>query len=345
MKFINDIGGKQLRWPDSEVYGPRYFDPPVVINGLAEVERLTWIRGADRVTIGPKETVVEWRAFRGLVIPRLRVSEIKPIEAVLQVENAVVEVDPPLVIDVAQLADGRPIGGVRVVKRHPEWKEPHDKRPHYRLWLRVVDFDTGQPLKETKVALFRWKNAGRGEFVLLEEAPTDGTGSVVRDPRAPDVLEAATLAMDGWRATAKVWRAQPNEPVSLLMTAAKLKSAKYPAQVPGSSRPIYGAVYTLDAGDTLEWVARTFRYKDVQELADMNRVPVEQLGSRMPLPGWYFVHAQAGETLDSVAAAFKLKPGWPRTVGRHHRPHPSVAIAHEIVAIPAPDFAAGRAPA
>jgi hypothetical protein len=213
-----------------------------------------------------------------------------------------------------------------------------------------VDFDTDRPLKEAKVALFRWKEAtppapGRGQFDLLEEAQTDGAGSVVRDPRTPsDVLEAATLATEGWRATAKVWRAQPNEPVSLLMTAARLKSTKYPAQVPGSARPVYVAAYNLDPGDTLEWVARTFRYKDVQELADMNRLPVAGLGARVGLPGWYFVHARADDTLDSIAAAFQVNRGWPRTVGRHHRPNPAVVLLHEVVAVPGPDFLAGRTP-
>lgn len=351
MKFVNDIGGRQLRWPDSAVYGPKYFDPPIEITGHAEVERLTWIRGAHRVVIGPKETVVEWRPYRGLVIPRLRIGEKEPIEALLQVDNAVVDVEPQLLIDIAQYADGRAIGGVRVAKRHPEWREPPQERPDYRLWVRVVDFENGRPLVEAKVALLRWKGeppspkGHRGEFVPLEEAQTDGTGSVVRDPRPAEVLEAATLAMEGWRATAKVWRAQANQPVNLLMTAARLERTKYPVRVPGAAREISVAAYSLDPGDTLEWLAESFRYKDVSELAGLNKVATLDTGMPIPLPGWYFLQAQPGDTLEGLAKAFNVGPRWPRTTGRHHRPNPSVVIEHEIVAIPAHDFVAGRAPA
>lgn len=351
MKFVNDIGGPQLRWPDSAVYGPQYFDPPVEINGLTEVERLTWIRGAHRVVIGPKETEIEWYAFRGLVIPRLHISEQEPIEALLQVHNAVVEVEPQLLIDITQYADGRPIGGVRVVKRHPDWKEPKQEQPNYRLWVRVVDFENGQPLVEARVALFEWKGGtrsprgDRGSFVLVEEAWTDGTGSVVRNPRPADILEGATLAMDGWRATARVWRAQANEPLNLLLRAAHLQATKYPREVPGARRKIYVAAYNLDPGDSLEWLAEAFRYKDVAELAAMSHASALDPGAPIPLPGWYFVHAQRGDTLEGLAKSFEIAQGWPRTTGRHHRPNPLVLLEHEIVAIPAPEFIREHTPA
>jgi hypothetical protein len=350
MKFINAIGGRQLNWPDSAVYGAQYFDPPVDIVGLAEVERLTWIRGAHRVVIGPQETLVEWHAFREVVIPRLRIGEKEPAEALLQVDNAVVDVEPPLLIDISQHADGRSIGGVQVVKRHPEWREPTQEQAAYRLWIRVVDFANRQPLSKAKLALFRWKGktpsigGGKGTFELAEEAWTDATGSVVREPRPADVLEAATLAMPGWRATAKVWRAQANEPVNLLITAVRLKSAKYPAAVPGAERKIYAATYQLDSGESLESLAAAFRYRDVAEIIALNKTDVLDPGAPIRLPGWYFLHAQAGDTLDSIAAAFKLQRGWPRTTGRHYRPDPSLVIEHEIVAVPGPDFAAERKP-
>jgi hypothetical protein len=44
-------------------------------------------------------------------------------DALLQIDNAVVQVEPQLIIDIAQLADGRSIGGLRVIKRPPEWRE------------------------------------------------------------------------------------------------------------------------------------------------------------------------------------------------------------------------------
>jgi hypothetical protein len=77
MKFQNQIGGEQKLYPDSAAYGPVYFDPPVVINGEKEVERLTYIRGAERLEIGPKETKIEFHAWNELVIPRLRLSKEK----------------------------------------------------------------------------------------------------------------------------------------------------------------------------------------------------------------------------------------------------------------------------
>jgi hypothetical protein len=351
MKFVNEIGGEQLRWPDSVIYGPQYFDPPVEINGQAEVERLTWIRGAHRVVIGPEETEIEWYAFQGVVIPRLRISENEPLEATLQVDNAIVHADRELLIDVAQYADGRNTGGLRVVKRHPDWREPPLRRPTYRLWARVLDFENHRPIVEARVALSRWDGdapsplADNGAFVPVEEAWTDGAGSIVRDERPADLLEAATLAMDGWRATAKVWRAQPDEPVNLLLTAARLKPTRYPARVRARTRTVYEAAYNLDPGDTLEWLAEAFRYRDVGELSGSNQVAALDPGAPIPLPGWYFVHAQPGDTLDDLAAAFSLDRGWPRTTGRHHRPDPLVPLDHEIVAIPGPDFTVGRTPA
>ena len=349
MRFNNAIGGTQLRWPDSEVYGPVHFDPPVEINGLDEVERLTWIRGAHRVIIDPKETTIEWYGFRDLVVPRLRISQEKPIEALIEVQNAVVEVRPELQINIGQYANGRLIGGVTVEKRHPEWVPPDPEQRGYRLWVRVVDFQKHQPLVEAKLAFFRWKAASRtdpsdGKFVLQEEQHTDGSGSVVLEPRAPEILEAVTLAMDGWRATARVWRALEGQPVNLLMVASRLRRAEFPVQVPGSGRKLYAAAYTLDPGDTLEQVADTFRYKNVEELTTMIGGTGIDPGAPIPLPGWYFLHVQPRDTLDKIAKDFELDPRWPRTVGRHHSPNQSVVIEHEIVAIPNPKFAETREP-
>jgi hypothetical protein len=349
MGFQNAIGGTQLRWPDSEVYGPAYFDPPVEINGAAEIERLTWIRGAHRVIIGPKETMIEWYGFRDLVVPRLRISQDQPIEALIEVENAVVEVRPELQINIGQYANGRLIGGVTVEKRHPEWVPPDPEQRGYRLWVRVVDFEKREPLVEAKLAFFHWVAASPtdpsvGEFVLQEEHPTDSSGSVVIEPRTPGILEAVTLAMEGWRATARVWRALEGQPVNLLMVASRLKRAQYPVRVRRLERKIYAAAYTLDPGDTLELLAETFRYKSVEELAEMIGGTGIDPGAPIPLPGWYFLHAQPGDTLEKIASDFELDPRWPRTVGRHHRPNNSVVIEHEIVAIPDPTFAASREP-
>src|SRR5687768_8027324 len=121
-KFQNQIGGVQAGYPQSQAYGPAYFDPPVVINGSADVERLTYIRGAHRVTIGAKETLVEFRSDQRLVIPRLRLSKKDPTTCVVRVPAVPINPGEPLRVDVAQLADGRTVGGVRMEKHHPEYK-------------------------------------------------------------------------------------------------------------------------------------------------------------------------------------------------------------------------------
>ena len=64
MKFANSIGGIQEDYPDSKVYGPKYFQPEVVLSGEREIEKFTWIRHAEKVTIGPRETKVEWWGWR-----------------------------------------------------------------------------------------------------------------------------------------------------------------------------------------------------------------------------------------------------------------------------------------
>ena len=223
LKFANAIGGEQERWPASAAYGPQFFDPPVVI-GPADIERLTWIRGADRVTIGPKETEIEWFAFRELVVPRLRLSLTDPVEAAVEIINSVIDVGEELRLDLAQYANGRLIGGVQVAKRHPDWKPPEEP-PFYKLWIRVVDADRQQPFSDARLVLSHWDGK---QFTPLETPSTDAHGSVVRDERKPGELEAVTLAMDGWWAVPRVWRALPGQQLNVLLEAVRLEPAKYP---------------------------------------------------------------------------------------------------------------------
>ena len=192
LKFSNDIGGEQERWPASAAYGPKFFDPPVVI-GRADIERLTWIRGAEQVTIGPKETEIEWFGFRELVVPRMRLSVTDPVEATVEVVSSVIDVGEELRLDVAQYANGRLIGGVQVAKRHPDWKPPEEPTS-YRLWIRVIDADRQQPFRKARLLLSQWDGKG---FTPFESATTDPDGSMVRDGRKPGELEAVTLAMKG----------------------------------------------------------------------------------------------------------------------------------------------------
>lgn len=342
MTFANAIGGVQKRWPDSAAYGPAFFDPPVVITGRDEVRRLTWIRGAHRVEIGPRETEVEWFSFEGLVVPRLRISQTKPVEALLKVDSVAVDVDPPLDIDMIQYADGRPLGGVRLTKRHPDWKEP-EEGSDYQLWVRVVDFVTGRPMAEAKLLLHRW-NQRAGRFEPVEEAWTNADGSVHLAPRPSGSLEALTLATPGYRATARMWRAEPNQPVSIRMTASQLKQARYPDGGRRRLPVVYAASYALDPGDTFEWLAEWFRYRSVKELVQMIGSRGLDAGLPIPLPGWFFVHAEKGDSLEQIAELFDIPAKWPRTTGRHHRPGRSAVLAGEVVAVPSHEFVKRRLP-
>jgi hypothetical protein len=337
-KFANSIGGEQARWPASSAYGPQFFDPPVVL-GPPDIERLTWIRGAHRVTIGPKETEIEWFAFSELIVPRLRLSVKDPIEATVEVVSSVIDVAEELRVDVAQYANGRLIGGVQVAKRHPDWKPPKEP-PFYDLWIRVIDGDGQRPLPKLAVALSRWDGK---QFVVDETPRTDRTGSIVRHERKPGELEAAALAAEGWWSVPRVWRALPGQPMNVLLEAVRLKSAKYPGRVV-SSRKVYAATYPLQTGETLATVAETFRYRDAADL--LQDIGSDHLphANRLALPGWYFTHAASGDTLDTISKDFGVARGWARTPGRRHRPDPRVPLEHEIVAVPSPDFVAGRRP-
>jgi hypothetical protein len=339
LKFANAIGGEQERWPASAAYGPQFFDPPIVI-GPADIERLTWIRGAERVTIGPKETEIEWFAFRELVVPRLRLGLTDPVEAAVEVVSSVIDVGEELRLDLAQYANGRSIGGVQVAKRHPDWKPPEEP-PFYKLWVRVVDADRQHSVPEARLVLSRWDGKA---FTPLETASTDADGSVVRDERKPGELEAVALAMEGWWAAPRVWRALPGQQLNLLLEAARLKPVKYPGRDPASGRTVFAARYPLQPGDTLETVAELFRFHHVEELLHLGGLDRPHNVAELDLPDWYFTHARNGDTLDAIAKDFGVPRGWPRTPGRCHRPDPRVPLEYEVVAVPGPDFVSGRKP-
>jgi hypothetical protein len=206
MKFANDIGGIQLDWPDAEVYAPKYFDPPVEINGEKEIARLTWIRGAQKVTLGPKETVVEWWGFRSLVIPKLRIGAGKAVPVLLDVPQVTITLEQPFTARILQFADGRHVGGVQVVKRHPDWK-PEPSREEYRLWVRTVDVKSRRAVPKARVTLFRWEGGrwpDEGDFVPEADWYTNEMG-IVDVPGLPCkgkqmvIVEAGQYQGEKWR--------------------------------------------------------------------------------------------------------------------------------------------------
>lgn len=309
MQFTNAIGGKQENYPASSKYGPIFFDPPVMIADPEEVEKITWIRGAHRVVIGPKETEIEWYMWNALVIPRLRLEKKEPATALLTITDVPISVDKELTIDVMQYADGRNLGGIRVEKRHPNWK-PREEPKEYDLWIRVVDGDTMEPIPEAMLNLLRWDPDmvtpyGKGGFHLVEQCYTDENG-VIHDPgRSIDELEAVTLSRPGWRAVARCFRPLPGQRVWFHMHAWRLREDCVPytwqqddtleeislltgytledilhcnrlseatALRAGMriSLPCYAATYRMEPGDTFEWLAEAFDFASVEELAKFN---------------------------------------------------------------------------
>jgi hypothetical protein len=377
MKFTNAVGGEQENYPASSAYGPVYFDPPVVISGEEQVEKLTWIRGAHRVTIGPDKTEIEWIMGRTLVIPRLRLDQKEPATSLLAVPDVPITVERALEIKVMQYADGRHIGGIRVEKRHPEWKPPEEPE-EYDLWIRVIDGQTLEPIPEAMLNLFRW-HPKKELMYLVERQYTDGHGAIHDSNRPSGELEAVTLNLPGWRAVARCFRPLAGQRVRFHMRAWQLKEDAVPyvwkkgdtledvalltghgphvildrngladasALTPGTriKLPCFAAMYWLEPGDTLEWLAEAFGYSGIKELAELGKLDLDQFdgGEAVLLPGWHFFYARPDDSLDRIDKMFEVPRGSSRTVGRVHHPDPRLPYESETIAVPTKKFVKTR---
>jgi hypothetical protein len=308
-KFQDSIGGEQDNFPDSRAYGRAYFDPPVEIHGEQEIEKFTYIRGAQRVEIGPKETVIEFPSWKDLVVPRLRISQKEAALAGLKVPETQISVDEPLQITALQYADGRHVGGVRMEKRHPRWK-PTQEKERYNLWIRVVDGATLKPLPEMMVDILHWNAEektpyGTGGFFLDKRLYTDGHGCITVEDRPSGELEAYVVRKPGFRAVVRCLRPLAGQNVRLHMRVWPLKNDSVRLVWKGSDTldviaqrmghsveeilklnrfrgtigpkpgmrinlPCYLAAYQLEPWDTLDWVGQTFGYGDAKGLAAVN---------------------------------------------------------------------------
>jgi hypothetical protein len=306
LAFANAVGGEQATYPASRSYGPRYFDPTVKIQGGPDIEKFTWIRGAEEVEIGPETTTIRWYRGKTLVVPRLRIGPREEAPAVLAGSNVAIPVEQPLIVDVTQLTDGRPIGGIRFEVRHPDWTPPPEPT-EYDLWVQVIDGETGDPLPETRLNLLRWDPElrtprGLGGFTRLKQLITDGQGVCHVPNLRSEELDAITLDLIGRRAVARCYRAQPGQPVRLQIPAWKLREDEVrftwnavdtlegiaalcghePREILARNRlreasdltagmqirlPCYAAAYHLAEGDTPAWLAEQFGYGDVETLA------------------------------------------------------------------------------
>jgi hypothetical protein len=305
VKFQNAIGGEQANFPDSQPYGPTYFDPPITLSGEA-IERLTYIRGALKVTIGPDRTVIEFPAYKELVIPRMRLDKKNLLNAVLAVPQATIAPQTPLAIDVRQFADGRHVGGVRIEKRHPDWKPPQIRKV-YELVIHVFDGVTGRPKVKTPVDIFSWDPGiktpyGKGAMVRDTTLFTDRTGHIRVTERPAEELEAYGVRLTGYRSVVRCLRplsgqkvhlhlrlwpltrtlvpyvykkddtleslaALCGNPATLILEVNQIKSA---ADLKTGARlilPCHVAAYRMESWDTLDSVARMFGYKNARQLA------------------------------------------------------------------------------
>ena len=383
MKFANAIGGELASYPNSAHYGHTYFSTPRVINSEEEVEKFTWIRGAHKVEIGPEQTTIEWYIKNDLVVPRLRVGADESVEAVLTIPSLEISVDKKFVMKVMQYADGRHLGGLRIEKRHPKWTPKHEPQ-EYDLWVRVVDGETMAPMSEVKLNLFRWDPNmhtpfGEGGFQLVEQRWTGGDGAIYLTNRPSGELEAVVLDLPGWRALPRCFRPLPGESVRFHMRTWQLKQGfiRYTWKLsdtlermaalsgcaiadilqhnsiadpkmlkPGMEIDLacYDAIYNMEENDTAEWLADTFGYANVAELARFNGISAAQLedASDIHLTGWLFFHAPEAISLEQIDALFDLPSGSFRTVGRTYHPYPQVPLEGEIIAVPCEAFAGER---
>jgi hypothetical protein len=298
MVFQNAVGGQQMNYPGSAVYGPVYFDPPVELTG-DNIEKYTYIRGAHRVEIGPQMTLIEFPSWKELVIPRLRIDESPGTPAHLSVDRFAIFPETPLKVTIKQYADGRHVGGITVEVRHPKYSEPQSK-PVYDLWVRIIDARMQHPLKEAIFEIWRWDRSidtpfGFGDFVLDSQHVTNSNGVVQVNNLLSGELHWYTIHLPGWRITPHCLRPLPQQSVRMHMNAWKMLGDTFR--------------YTWQKNDDLNAIARLTHF-DTQDILNMNNLSsASNLGSGMQitLPCYEARYCPENwETLDEIAQRFKM---------------------------------------
>ena len=379
MKFANDIGGVQADFPDSKVYGNKYFDPPVELNGEEEIEKFTWIRGAKKVTIGPKVTVIEWWGFHDLVIPKLRIRPKEKVGAKIRIPEVNITVSQPFVAKVLQYADGRHVGGIEVTKRHPMWKE--EAKPEvYDLFIRVIEGEKRCAIPELEIKLYTWDKQKKW-FVLESTFFTNGMGVVdVNGLPCSDkkliVIAQAPWVTQTWRfrplsgqkvkrsfrlwcasreIIPYVWRKQDTlRDIAVLTGSSKVEILKMNRLrssnelAPGKviEIPCFEAIYHVKQRDTFERIVDYFCYQNVEEIAKVNglakpyRLHEDQ---ELRLPGWFFLQARSDELFERIDEQFGVPGGWTRPVQRVLHDDPARAYENEFIAVPTKKFVSEHA--
>lgn len=220
MTFTNQIGGEQLPYPSSRAYAAK-FTPDITI-AAADVERLTWIRGAVSVTIGAAQTTITWRGGP-LLIPRLRIERGVDVQATIRASRVAVPNRGEVFIDTLHRADGFRIGGLRVTKRGPRWERPKVAETS-SLAVQVVDAETGRPFQEVPVRRreSHAKANDRENFVEVDRGSTSHDGWWVQPSIRSDVLNEVTIDRPDLQCEPRRFRALPGEPVRLRLHARKV---------------------------------------------------------------------------------------------------------------------------
>lgn len=374
MIFANDIGGVQADFPDSKVYGKKYFDPPIELKGEKEIEKYTWIRGAERVIIGPKETIIEWWGWHDLVIPKLRIRAKEKVKTLLSVSDVRINIAEPFVAKVQQYTDGRHVGGIQLTKRHPDWKpEPGPK--NYDLFIRVIDGKTRRAIPEARIRLFTWDEKKRA-FITEATYYTNKMGIVDIEDLPCSEKKLVTVVRSPW--LTQTWRFRPLpgqkvksffqlwhpikievpyawrlqdtlKAISVLTTSSgiellRMNSLRSDRELnPGKAIkiPCLEATHHVEARDTLERIAEYFCYKDADELSKANElsIPVKlYLYQELRLPGWMFFQAQHDDLFERIDEQFGLPCGWSRPAQRTLHDDPTRAYENEVIAVPALEF-------
>ena len=374
MQFANKIGGVQADFPASKVYGKKYFDPPVVLNGTKEIEKFTWIRGAEKVTIGPKVTVVEWWSWHDLVIPKLRIRHKEKVEAIMSIPKVTIAISQPFVAKVQQYTDGRHVGGLQITKRHPSWKV--EAKPElYNLFIRIIDGKTRRALPEIPIKLHTWDEQ-KTEFILEATFYTNGLGVVdISNLPCSDkkliIVEQSPWITQTWRfrplagqkvkKTFRLWQASKNKMPYVWRQQDTLSSI---AKLTGSNRvdilkmnhihsskeltagktieiPCFEAIYHAQRRDTLERIAEYFCYNSSEELAKLNGLTKPYKiyeDQELRLSGWFFLKAKHGYMFERVDEQFGISGGWTRPVYRVLHDDPTTAYYNEFIAVPTLKF-------
>ncbi len=374
MKFANDIGGVQLEYPDSKIYGPKYFDPAVELTGEKEIEKFTWIRGAERVIIGPKETIIEWWGWHDLVIPKLRIRAKEKVRTLLRLSEVRIAINETFVATVRQYADGRHVGGIQVMKRHPDWS-PDPEFENYDLFIRVIDGKTRRAIPEVRIKIFTCENEKEG-FIHEATYYTNKMGVVdvmnlpCSDKKLITVFQSPYLTQT-WRfrplagqqvkkffrlwksqemEVSYVWRLQNSLKSISEMSASskvellrmnKLRSEK--ELIPGKEIKLscFEGVYHVIAGESIMDISKYFCYTNVAELAGANdlSIPIKLYPDQeIRLPGWLFFSAQHNELFEKIDEQFCLPSGWSRPAQRTLHDDSTRAYENEIIAVPTKEF-------